>query len=103
MSASSSSARARSAAPAPGQDQPGGVDGGQRVAALPAGGPDRGPVQQDQELEDGTASLRDRQHLLGELLGGIQVTLFQREAGQRAPVIHGKEMPVEAQSPGLDL
>ena len=42
--------------PGPGQDRARRLDGGQRVADLPAGGPDPGPVQQRQELEERAAA-----------------------------------------------
>ena len=76
---------------------------GQRLADLPAGGPDPGPVEQRQELEDGPPPLRYRQRLLGEPLGGVEVPPLQREAGQHAQVIHGEEMLVESQPPGLRI
>ena len=34
------------------------------------------------------------------MLGGVGVVPLQREAGQRAQVIYGEEMPVESQPPG---
>jgi hypothetical protein len=34
------------------------------------------------------------------VLGGVGVAPLQREAGQRAQVIYGEEMPVESQPPG---
>ena len=85
----------------PGQDQPRRLDRGQRLADLPAGGPDPGPVQQRQELEEGPSPLRYRQRSLGQLLRGIEVPPLQRQAGQHAQVIHGEEMPVESQPPGV--
>ena len=44
----------------PGEDQAGRLDGRERVADLPAAGPDPGPVQQRQEFNDGPLALRDR-------------------------------------------
>ena len=89
--------------PGPGQDQPRRLDRGQRIADLPAGGPDPGPVEQRQELEGGPPPLRYRERLLGELLGGVEVAPLQREAGQRAQVIHGEKMLAESQPPRIRI
>jgi hypothetical protein len=50
------------------------------LGELPAGGPDSGPVQQGEDLEHGPPPFGDRQHLLGEPLGGVQVAPFQGDA-----------------------
>jgi len=82
-----------------GQDPACGPDGGQRVAGLSAGRPDPRPVQQRQEFEERSALLGYRQHLLGEVLRGVEVAAFQREAGQRAQMVDGEEMLAESQPP----
>ena len=86
-----------------GHDQARGLRGRQRVADLPAGRPDPGPVEQREELEEGPPPLGDRQRSLSELLGGVEVSLLQRQAGQRAQVVHGEEMLVESEPPGVRL
>ena len=83
-----------------GQGQARRVDTGQRLAELPAGGPDPGLVQQREELNERPPRRRQVQHLLGKVLGGVEVTPLQREAGQRAQVIHGEEMLAESQPLG---
>ena len=54
-------------------------------------------VQQRQELEERPALFGDREHLLGEMLRGIEVPALQREAGQRAQMVDGEEMLAESQ------
>jgi hypothetical protein len=49
-----------------GQDTPRRLDGGQRIADLPAGSLDLGPVKQGKVLEGGTPMLGYRQRPLGE-------------------------------------
>ena len=63
---------------------------------LPTGGPDRGPVEQGEELEDRAASLGNGEVLLGEVLGGVEVAAFQGQAGQDPEVVHGEEVPFES-------
>ena len=67
---------------------------------LAAGGPDRGPVEQGKELEDGAAVLGNGEVLLGEVLGGVEVAAFQGQPGQRAQVVHGEQMLFEPQPLG---
>jgi len=51
----------------------------------------------------GPSPLCNRQRLFGEPFRGIKIPPFQREAGQRAQVIHGEEMVAESQPPGIPL
>ena len=88
-SASSSSARASSTDPVPARTGGAPADRGQRVADLPAGGQDRGPVQQRRELRQRPPPRGDRQRLLGELgqhpIGRIGGQCGVDHAENRAP------------------
>ena len=81
------------------------TDGGQGVADLPAGGPDRGPLQQHEKLEGGPPLLGYPERSLTELFGLVQVTPLQGKPGQCAQLVDREEMPVEAKAlrlrPGL--
>jgi hypothetical protein len=54
-----------------------------------------GLVMRRQELEEGRAPLGYREHLLGVLLGCVEVPPLQRQAGQRAQMVDGEEMPAQ--------
>ena len=75
----------------------------QRIADLPAGGPDLRPFEQRQELKDGPPPLRYRQRLLDELLGGVEVAPLEREPGQRAQVLDGEKVLAESPPPRLRI
>jgi hypothetical protein len=74
-----------------------------RLIDLPAGGPDRRPIEQHLEFEGRPAPLGYRERPLGEPLRSVDVAALQREAGQCTQAIHDEDVLTESQPGSVHL